>query len=193
MRALFTCALVALAVAASEFLLPGAGGATAFGETPKAESPYRGQETHAIKALSPQQIDDYLNGRGLGYAKAAELNHYPGPRHVLDLAEELELTSLQATKSQLIFAAMNAEAVDLGKRLVEKESKLDQQFASETVDEPSLRRLLAEIGALEADLRFVHLSAHLKQRALLTVRQVHIYDQLRGYANAHGSGHDHMH
>jgi hypothetical protein len=39
------------------------------------ESPYVGQETREIKALSQQEIDDYLNGSGLGYTKAAELNH----------------------------------------------------------------------------------------------------------------------
>jgi hypothetical protein len=59
------------------------------------DSPYVGQETRDIKALSQQDIDDYLNGRGMGYAKAAELNHYPGPRHVLDLAHTLALTPEQ--------------------------------------------------------------------------------------------------
>ena len=52
------------------------------------ESLYVGQETRDIKALSPQDIDDYLHGRGWGMP-AAELNHYPGPRHVLDLAHSL--------------------------------------------------------------------------------------------------------
>ncbi|MDH3713837.1 MAG: hypothetical protein OET44_08340 [Gammaproteobacteria bacterium] len=193
MRAFYVSVLAALAVAASGLVLRSVAGAASVGEPSKVESPYRGQQTRAIKALSPQQIDDYLNGRGLGYAKAAELNHYPGPRHVLDLAGELELTSRQTDKSQLIFAAMNAEAVALGKRLVEKESELDQQFANESIDESSLRELLTEIGGLEAELRYVHLSAHLKQKALLTGRQVHIYDRLRGYGMPHATGHDHNH
>ena len=49
-------------------------------------SPYAGQQARQVKALSKAEIEGLLAGRGLGYAKAAELNHYPGPRHVLDLA-----------------------------------------------------------------------------------------------------------
>ena len=53
-------------------------------------APYAGLETREIKALSPEQIEDLLAGEGMGYALAAELNHYPGPRHVLALAAELQ-------------------------------------------------------------------------------------------------------
>jgi len=56
------------------------------------ESSYVGQEKRAIKALSEQEIADYLKGAGRGSSKAAELNHYPGPRHVLDAAQGLALT-----------------------------------------------------------------------------------------------------
>lgn len=43
-------------------------------------NPYTGQENREIKALSPQEIEGYLNGLGMGYAKAVELNQFPGPR-----------------------------------------------------------------------------------------------------------------
>jgi len=52
---------------------------------------YAGQETRKIKALSEDQIQGYLAGSGMGLAMAAELNHYPGPKHVLELAEKLQL------------------------------------------------------------------------------------------------------
>ena len=42
-------------------------------------SPYAGQESRAIKALSDSEIDDLANGRGMGLAKAGELNGYPSP------------------------------------------------------------------------------------------------------------------
>jgi hypothetical protein len=45
------------------------------------QSPYVGQEYREIKALSTQEISDYISGRGMGLAKAAELNGYPGPAH----------------------------------------------------------------------------------------------------------------
>ena len=35
-----------------------------------------------IKALSSEEVEQYLSGAGMGYAKAAELNRHPGPIHV---------------------------------------------------------------------------------------------------------------
>ena len=43
---------------------------------------YAGQQARSIKALDDAEIDTLLNGRGMGLARAAELNHYPGPKHV---------------------------------------------------------------------------------------------------------------
>jgi hypothetical protein len=53
-----------------------------------ARSPYVGQLNSPVRGLSSQEVDDMLNGRGAGYARTAELNNYPGPRHVLDLKHE---------------------------------------------------------------------------------------------------------
>ncbi len=47
-----------------------------------AQSPYAGMQARPIKALSAEQIADLKAGRGLSLALAAELNGYPGPRHV---------------------------------------------------------------------------------------------------------------
>src|SRR5256886_16049718 len=58
-------------------------------------SPYAGQETREIKALSRDEINSYLSGDGIGFAKAAELNHYPGPKHILQLADQLLLSEEQ--------------------------------------------------------------------------------------------------
>ena len=156
------------------------------------ESPYKGQEVRDIKALSPQEIADYLDGKGLGYAKAAELNHYPGPRHVLELAGELGLSEEQIVRTEQIFRAMKSETMELGRALVDKERELDQQFADGSVDASGLQALLAEIGAIEANIRYAHLNAHLEQRALLTPHQVRQYDALRGYGSA-GAHHGHSH
>ena len=165
-------------------------GFAAFANT---ESPYVGQETREIKALSQQEVEDYLNGKGLGYAKAAELNQYPGPRHVLDMAKELTLTEEQTTRTQAVFDTMKAQAITLGKQLVEKERALDRQFASGSMDAGSLKTLLSDIGTLQAKIRYVHLSAHLEQKALLTKHQIQLYDQLRGYGTSHGGGRNHSH
>ena len=69
--------------------------ATAFASN----SPYKGEHLRAIKALSEGEINNLLNGQGMGFAKAAELNPYPGPKHVLELADDLNLTSDQISQN----------------------------------------------------------------------------------------------
>jgi Spy/CpxP family protein refolding chaperone len=156
-----------------------------------ATSPYAGEQTRALKALSAQEVEGYLSGEGMGLAKAAELNHYPGPKHALALADELELTDAQRTRIERIFERMQAEAIRLGERIVEKEGTLDALFAAGEAEPGRTRSLVRELGALQADLRFTHLEAHLKMKDLLTEQQVHHYDQLRGYDASAPPGQQH--
>jgi Spy/CpxP family protein refolding chaperone len=153
------------------------------------QSPYAGQEQRQIKSLSVSEIQGYLNGSGLGYAKAAELNHYPGPKHVLELAKQIHLSTEQIAKTEKLYASMKQKASELGGRFVEKERELDIAFATDSIDADSLRNLLAEIEALEAEIRYVHLNAHLAQRAILSQKQVQRYVELRGYNGNHDKIH----
>jgi len=156
--------------------------------------PYAGQEQREIKALSPEEIQSYLTGKGAGLAKAAELNHYPGPAHVLELADKLQLSDEQKARTKAIFDVMQKEAVRLGKALVEKEQELDRQFAAGVVTTDSLRSTLKQIGELQAEIRRSHLQAHIEQQAVLTKAQIAKYDELRGYASQNNSEHgDHSH
>lgn len=155
------------------------------------ESTYAGQETRNIKALSQQDVEGYLNGKGLGFAKTAELNNYPGPGHVLDLVKELSLTENQIVQTKTVFDDMKIQAMALGTQLVKKELELDQMFSGGSIDSPSLKLLLSDIGALQTQLRYLHLNAHLKQNALLTTHQIQLYNQLRGYTNSHSGEHNH--
>ena len=66
--------------------------------TAVAQSPYAGMQTRTIKSLSNEQIADLKAGRGMGLALAAELNGYPGPIHLLELSEKLELSADQKTR-----------------------------------------------------------------------------------------------
>jgi Spy/CpxP family protein refolding chaperone len=150
-------------------------------EAGEASSPYVGQEKHEIKALSKAEIDGYLSGDGMAFAKVAELNRYPGPRHVLDLADQLQLSAEQRKRTQAIFEGMKSQALSLGKQLVEKEQLLDSRFAEGTISEAELERLVTEVSFIQGKLRTVHLRAHLAQRAVLTRDQIRIYDSLRGY------------
>ena len=89
-----------------------------------APSPYVGQEQRAVKALSQQEIDDLRNGRGMGLAKAAELNSYPGPAHVLELQRELGLTARQIERTTALHHRMSAEAKALGEAILQREAGL---------------------------------------------------------------------
>jgi Spy/CpxP family protein refolding chaperone len=92
---------------------------------------YAGQEARNIKSLSPEEIDAYLAGKGMGLAKAAELNGYAGPSHVLELASQLELTPEQRAETEALFASMQKEASELGRSLVEEERKLSQVLSKD--------------------------------------------------------------
>ena len=60
-----------------------------------AQTPYAGMEARPIKALSEQQVADLKAGRGMGLALVAELNGYPGPSHLLELADQLGLSDAE--------------------------------------------------------------------------------------------------
>jgi Spy/CpxP family protein refolding chaperone len=153
--------------------------------------PYAGQQTRTIKALSDDEIAALLNGEGMGFAKAAELNGYPGPAHVLTLAQQLKLTDKQRQQVQAIFDRMSATAKPLGAELVERERVLDQLFAKSEITPNQLAAETAAIAELQGRLRCAHLAAHLDTRALLSVDQIALYQQLRGYASPAAPMHHH--
>ncbi|MGQ0709007.1 MAG: periplasmic heavy metal sensor [Rhodoferax sp.] len=151
--------------------------------TPPA-SAYAGQEKRAIKALSADEVQSLLAGKGLGLARAAELNGYAGPAHVLELSAALALTPEQQAQTQALFTAMERQAIPLGHALVEAERALDQLFASQAITPELLTQSLQTIGTLQAQVRAAHLQAHLAQVKILSAEQNAHYAQLRGYSGA---------
>lgn len=163
-----------------------------------------------IKALPKEEIQGLMAGEGMGFALTAELNGYPGPLHVLELADELELTPEQRERTEAVMAAMRERARSLGEALVEGERALDRAFregtvtgaggipgisggtgvaAAEEAHEASLLEATAALGALRGELRGVHLQAHLAMMEILTLHQRHTYQELRGYDTGdHGHG-----
>jgi Spy/CpxP family protein refolding chaperone len=144
-------------------------------------SPYSGQERRTIKALSDEEIRDLLEARGMGLAKAAELNSYPGPLHVLQLATELGLSDAQRKATDSLYANMRRRALSIGRQIIESERTLDRAFVNGAIEPAMLRSQVTAIATLQGELRAVHLEAHLAQHSLLTPEQVAQYDALRGY------------
>jgi quercetin dioxygenase-like cupin family protein len=145
------------------------------------QSPYSGQELRQIHSLSDKEIEALQHGDGMGFAKLAELNHYPGPRHVLDLAEQLGLSASQVDATKQLYEEMHSKAVAYGEQLLAAESNIDHAFMDGSISTESLEAALLDIGKIRAQLRFVHLESHLRQTAILTREQISLYDTVRGY------------
>lgn len=147
----------------------------------KNHSEYTSEVNNEIKALTDEEFNQLVIGKGMGLAKAAELNNYPGPRHVLDFSYELNLTQEQKEKSETIFKIMQTEAIQLGQLIIKIEKELNSAFKTNTADEKKIKEIVMEIARLKGKLRFVHLNAHLKQKDILSHEQVIAYNKLRGY------------
>jgi peptidoglycan hydrolase CwlO-like protein len=138
-------------------------------------------ETTSTSGLSDEQRTEYVNGEGMGLARPAELNHYPGPRHVLDNADKLQLSADQLAKTQALFQEVHTKAQALGKEIVAKEDELDSLFRDQRADVEKVSSLTSEIARLQGELRALHLSMHIRERAVLSPEQVAKYDSLRNY------------
>jgi hypothetical protein len=147
-------------------------------------SKYAGQETRPIKSLSAEDIDELRRGGGWGLARPAELNGVPGPAHLLELRDRIPLDPAQIADIEALFAEMRAKAVAQGETLIALERRLETLFRERTVTDESLRATLAEIEAARRELRYIHLSTHLRTPAILSDAQIARYNALRGYAAA---------
>ena len=139
--------------------------------------------------LSEQEITALRAGKGMGMARSAHQNEYPGPRHVLELAEQLDLDDQQMQQTQVLFADMKRSAMALGEKIIAAEAELDAAFTRDSVDADAVKASLLEIGRLRAELRFVHIETHLKQRDVLSDAQVAAYYEARASTHGqHGQG-----
>jgi Spy/CpxP family protein refolding chaperone len=174
-----TPSMLWLTTAAVVLFLPAAHGQHA--------QPYTGQQTRSIKALSDDEVKQYLSGAGMGYARAAELNRFPGPMHALELADKLSLTAAQRAQTEALMKIHKDEARELGRKVVEAEAALDALFRSARVTEKELAAHVHAVAQAQGLYRLSHLETHRRMRALLTPQQIARYDELRGYDTAAGT------
>jgi len=118
-------------------------------------------------------------GRGMGLAIPAEGNGYPGPRHVLELADRIGVTSDQRQQTEALFNAMKADAQRLGAQLLAEEAELNAMFREKRATPALLDQAARRIGTTEAALKVTHLRTHLAMMQILRPDQVAKYVALR--------------
>ncbi len=133
----------------------------------------------ATSALTAEAVRQLLDGEGMGLARPAEMNNYPGPKHLLDRAPELALTTEQQKEISAIRQQVLDRAKPLGRAIVDAERELDAAFKSSTLSEADLKKQLDAIARLQAELRMVHLRAHLITKPILTAEQIRRYYERR--------------
>jgi hypothetical protein len=138
------------------------------------------REGTGIPALSETQATSYLEGNAMWQASVAELNHYPSPSRVLELAEPLGLTVIQRWSTTNLHEEARREAIRLGEELVALEHKLNRIFVWNQASPDNIEKIVLDIGTLRTQIRLTHLVASIRQKALLTEEQVRHYDELRG-------------
>lgn len=129
----------------------------------------------ATSTLSAEAVAQLLNGDGMGLARPAEMNGYPGPKHLLERATELQLTTEQQKDLAAIRQQVLERARALGKSIVNAERALDAAFKAGALTDAELDKQVRAIGVLQAELRLVHLQAHLTAKPILTPEQLRKY------------------
>jgi Spy/CpxP family protein refolding chaperone len=147
------------------------------GTAPGPISPGKAAEA-AHHACLDQERAALERGEGFGMAMAADRNGFPGPRHVLELRAELKLTPEQQSAIEDLFRRMKQRALARGKEALVAEQNLDAMFAGRR-PEAELREQAFRVATLRAELRWVHLSAHLAAQKLLSPEQLAAYQHLR--------------
>ena len=120
-----------------------------------AGNPYAALANREVKALSTEQMADLREGRGMGLSLPAELNGYPGPKHVLELANGLGLTPVQRQKTTELFDLMKVEAVTLGARLITEEHTLETLFNATGATLDATKQAVDAVARTQGELRFV--------------------------------------
>jgi uncharacterized protein (DUF305 family) len=125
----------------------------------------------SIRALSATEIQLIRSGEGAGLARAAAMNGLPGPRHVLDAADNLELTSEQAAQIQRIYESMHAAAVEVRAAYLNAQEAFEIELRSSQVTTQTLPGRLSDVDRQRTELARVHLQADLETAALLPREQ----------------------
>lgn len=174
---------LAMAIAADATPTIGHGHNGHIAASPAAGSPYADHHDPAalIRSLTPEEIAQIGRGEGAGFALPVELNGLPGPRHVLDLADQLGLSPEQRTQVQQVFDDMQMIVIPAGRDYLAAVATLEEDIRTGKVTEEAMSSRVAEVYRLEGELATAHMTAHVQTAEILTAEQIGLYQRLRGY------------
>lgn len=155
--------------------------ASALAQYPHTTSPHAHAQSGEVPSLTPDEVRALRNGDGMGLARAAELNHFPGPKHLLDLRAELKLSHVQIEQVEAIHRKMKTRAIAKGEDILQAEIRLANLFASGSPAPTQVNRATEHLGVLRGQLRAIHLLAHIESARELAPGQIKAYNRLRGY------------
>lgn len=175
MRTAITTTLLGMALmaGAASAQIHGAGTPHGSGSVPHRQGH---QEAERCEARFAEVVGQ---GLGFGMAFAADRNGYPGPTHVVELAERLGLMPAQRARVEALREAMLAESRLASAALLAAEARLGALFESKEAGEEAIGARVAEVERLRARARLIHLRYHLKTRDLLTEPQRALYHAAR--------------
>ena len=127
----------------------------------------------------PADKESLEKSEGAGMASYADINGYPGPKHVLEMQETLKLTDDQIKDISAIIDEMSENARATGEMIIAKERELESSFRLGKAGESYTKQLATEIGSLRGALRSVHLNAHIQAKSVLTKEQIATYMAIR--------------
>ena len=147
---------------------------------PSVDSSAPAIDAHRRVDLLLDEADKVLaSGRGFGLAFAADQNGYPGPMHALELREQLGLTAEQVSALETLTQSMFDAARPRSRDLLDAEERLRRMFADGAATEAQIGSIVGEIERARADVRLIHLRAHLRTFDVLTAPQRQLYGQIR--------------
>lgn len=138
-------------------------------------------QNREIKALSEEHVEGLRGGKGMAMAMPAELNGYPGPLHVLELASQMGLSSEQEAETKKLYTEMQEAAKAQGEKVIEAERELNALFADKKATSETVSSAVAAAATAQGKLRETHLRYHLSMMNVLTPAQVTAYQKLRGH------------
>ncbi len=144
-------------------------------------SSYAHAQSTEVSSLTPDEVRELRNGEGMGLARAAELNHFPGPKHLLELMSELDLNHAQIERIEAIHKKMSTQAIAKGEDILKAEFHLANLFTSGQPTAAEVKRVTEHLGIMRGQLQAIHLLAHIESTRELTGEQIEGYDRLRGY------------